>query len=241
MIMRVEGHLSGSNTICILGMHRSGTSCLTGSLQEAGLILGEVVTEAPFNRKGNRESLPIRELHEDILTANHSAWNRPSQAAVTWSAEHRARRDAIIASYPADSLWGFKDPRTLLVLAGWREALPAMRFVGTFRHPLAVAASLASRDGSTIEQGLALWCHYNQLLLHYHRELGFEVISFDLPEERYHEQLVQLATRMGLTPPTSGFTFFDGKLRKAAVPAGDTLPADVARIYDQLLQITGSP
>ncbi|HBM84618.1 MAG TPA: sulfotransferase family protein, partial [Halieaceae bacterium] len=27
--------------IAILGMHRSGTSCLTGSLQEAGLELGE--------------------------------------------------------------------------------------------------------------------------------------------------------------------------------------------------------
>lgn len=45
-----------ASTVLILGMHRSGTSCLAGSLQEAGLYLGEVNTAAPHNAKGNRES-----------------------------------------------------------------------------------------------------------------------------------------------------------------------------------------
>ena len=38
-------------TVMILGMHRSGTSMLAGSLQEAGLALGDVLTEAPYNPK----------------------------------------------------------------------------------------------------------------------------------------------------------------------------------------------
>jgi len=37
---------SSSQAVLILGMHRSGTSCLAGSLQEAGLYLGEVNTAA---------------------------------------------------------------------------------------------------------------------------------------------------------------------------------------------------
>jgi len=41
----------------ILGMHRSGTSCLAGCLQAAGLISGEVNIQAMYNAKGNRENL----------------------------------------------------------------------------------------------------------------------------------------------------------------------------------------
>ena len=41
--------------VVILGMHRSGTSCLTGSLQDKGLYLGQVSQRGTFNKKGNRE------------------------------------------------------------------------------------------------------------------------------------------------------------------------------------------
>ena len=39
--------LKSQQVVVILGMHRSGTSLLTGTLQEAGLVLGDVVTSAP--------------------------------------------------------------------------------------------------------------------------------------------------------------------------------------------------
>jgi len=45
-----------SPPILILGMHRSGTSCLAGCLEEAGLYLGDVNLKAGFNKKGNREN-----------------------------------------------------------------------------------------------------------------------------------------------------------------------------------------
>ena len=38
--------------IAVLGMHRSGTSYLAGSLQEAGLILGDCHTWNKHNEKG---------------------------------------------------------------------------------------------------------------------------------------------------------------------------------------------
>lgn len=43
------------NAALVLGMHRSGTRSLAGSLQERGLRLGKVFTSNPYNRKGNRE------------------------------------------------------------------------------------------------------------------------------------------------------------------------------------------
>ena len=70
-------------TVVVLGMHRSGTSLLAGTLQEAGLELGEVVHSAPHNRKGNRESISIRTLHEDLL--ERSGGRKRGPAARYWS------------------------------------------------------------------------------------------------------------------------------------------------------------
>jgi len=47
------------NPLIILGMHRSGTSALAGSLEGAGLNLGPVSTHEVDNAKGNREDTRI--------------------------------------------------------------------------------------------------------------------------------------------------------------------------------------
>ncbi len=203
--------------LLILGMHRSGTSCLAGSLEEAGLYLGEVNTAAPHNAKGNRESRAIMDLHDDLLRTNGGNWDAPPPNVV-WSAEHRARRDAIIATYPPDRIWGFKDPRALLTLPGWLEVLPSTGFVGTFRHPLAVAASLYARNQIPLEKSLALWETYNRQLLDYQRQFAFPLVSFDWPPERYRERLTAIALALHLTIPADGFTFFESALRKNAAP-----------------------
>ena len=56
--------------VVVLGMHRSGTSCLAGSLEQQGLFLGEVNTSAPWNRRGNRERFDVMNLQGDILEAS---------------------------------------------------------------------------------------------------------------------------------------------------------------------------
>jgi SAM-dependent methyltransferase len=230
-------HRSHLPAILILGMHRSGTSCLAGSLQEAGLYLGEVNTAAPHNAKGNRESRAIMELHDDLLRANGGAWDAPPEPVV-WPAEYQARRDAIIATYPTDQIWGFKDPRTLLTLEGWLEALPSVRFVGTFRHPLAVAASLQARNGFAVEHSLALWEAYNRLLLDYQRRFGFPILCFDWLPEHYHQCLRKITPRLGLTVPETGLTFFEAALRRnpAALDDGH-LPPSVAALHRALHKV----
>lgn len=243
--------------VLILGMHRSGTSCLAGSLEEAGLYLGEVNTAAPHNAKGNRESRAIMDLQDDLLRANGGDWDAPPRE-VTWPAEYRVRRDAIIATYPTDRLWGFKDPRTLLTLSGWLEALPSARFVGTFRHPLAVAASLNARNGIPVDKSLALWSSYNRLLLDYQRQFAFPMICFDWPPERYQQRLKAIIPTLSLSAPVKGFSFFESALRRNEAPKAQqglmslfmrwrallgkadngALPKSVAAIYRQLQEIT---
>ena len=150
--------------IAIIGMHRSGTSLLAGSLQERGLFLGDVVNEAPHNKKGNRESLPIRELHEDILNSSGGSWDNPPEE-VSWKGIHRSMRDLITNGFSDQPIWGFKDPRSIFCLEGWLETIPSLECVAIIRHPEEVAMSLHARNGWSIEKGINLWYVYNRRLL----------------------------------------------------------------------------
>lgn len=223
--------------VIILGMHRSGTSCIAGSLEESGLYLGEVNQAAPHNAKGNRENIEIMNLHDAVLTANGCRWDAPPEAA-TWNADHKARRDAIIATYPANKVWGFKDPRTLLTLDGWLEVLPTARCVGTFRHPMAVAQSLQRRNGFAIEQGFALWQKYNQILLDRQKRIGYELVCFNWPESKYRARLAAIALGLNLEPPPKSFSFFDERLRNTDISVEISLPGPVIDLYERLKEIS---
>ena len=99
--------------VCILGMHRNGTSCLAGCLEERGLNLGDVVNTAPHNRKGNQENLELRAINDAVLTQSGGAWDNPPEV-LSGDDDLRQRRDRHIAANSSVETWGFKDPRTLL-------------------------------------------------------------------------------------------------------------------------------
>ena len=161
--------------VIVLGMHRSGTSCLTGILQQGGLALGDIIVEAPHNKKGNRESPAIMALNNDVLSYSDGSWDSPP-GRLGWNAEHELERARIVSLYSGKTDWGFKDPRTLLTLPFWLEGLHDVKidFIATFRHPLSVAKSLRARQPDfAIESGLALWHAYNAKLLEQHKRVAF--------------------------------------------------------------------
>jgi len=62
--------------IVILGMHRSGTSALSGVLHILGLHLGkEIIPPHPSNPKGFFENDRIRWFNEKILDLLHGKWD----------------------------------------------------------------------------------------------------------------------------------------------------------------------
>ncbi len=221
--------------ICVLGMHRSGTSTLIGSLEEAGVYLGEKNSDSPYNPKGNRENPAIMKLNEDVLTSCNGSWESPPRI-VSWSDPLRRRRDEIIASYGSNRTWGFKCPRTLFTLDGWLEALPEMQVVGTYRHPLLVAQSLQRRNGGMIDRWLGIWNCYNRQLLSAQRRLRFPLVCFDLSAEAYDRVLRQACRRLGLGAPDR-FDFFDESLRHAKPGFEGALPDSVALLYRDLCSV----
>ena len=229
---------STSRTIIILGMHRSGTSMLAGTLQEAGLKLGSVDRNNPYNRKGNRENWAVLHMQEDLLERSGGAWNDVPNA-VQWHTVHRAVRDEFIAGFAGVKIWGFKDPRTIFTLDGWLEVLPDAECVGIFRHPMLVANSLHRRDGFTIEHGLALWHRYNKKLLKIHRARPFLLIEFDDDPVRLKEKLRQLSQRLDLPWRFRAPHFFDDKLRHRLDPT-DRVPDDILKTYEELKSLESS-
>ncbi len=228
-------------TICVLGMHRSGTSCLAGTLEQAGVFLGEVATYSKFNLKGNRESDVFRGLNGRVLADNGAEWNRPPAQPPVWSDQRRVELDGIIQGYAGRAVWGFKDPRTTLTLEGWLDALPRLECVGTVRHPLAVARSLKARPrGPELAEGVRLWTAYNARLWKWYCRIGFPIVSFDADAERLGATLREVTRRLDLPGESpDAAPFFDPELRHQAESADDNgdaalLTDEVRRLYERL-------
>ena len=218
--------------ISVLGMHRSGTSCLAGSLEQQGLFLGEVNTAAPWNKRGNRESFTIMDLQGEVLAASGGSWDNPPPV-VEWQPEHLERARAVLAEHAGQAVWGFKDPRTLLTLDGWRQLVPDIELVGIFRHPLRVAQSLQTRNQLPLEAGVALWKTYNEQLVALHDHRPCPIVSFDDEPDTLEAKLRAAGDALGLGPAPPGEPFFTDELRNAPAD-GDSVPPEVEVLLEDL-------
>ncbi|PLK26696.1 hypothetical protein [Novosphingobium sp. TH158] len=231
--------------VLVLGMHRSGTSCLAGGLERCGLYLGDVRRTGHFNRKGYFEPAELVRLHDQILAHNRGSWHQPPPEVSLHPvlAEKLAVLiDNLTSSSEAHAACGIKDPRLLLLLKPWMElAGPRMRLVGTFRHPLAVAASLHRRNGLTMAQGLELWREYNSRLVEAHRRTPFRLIAYDLADPgAYRAALAKLARAVGLRPSRFGlWRFVSSRLDHEVAARNAQVPPACAALYDYLLHHAG--
>jgi hypothetical protein len=187
--------------VLILGMHRSGTSCLAGALEACGLFLGEVRRTGTFNARGYFELASLVHLHDEILAANRGTWQDPP-GAIELSPRHRRRLQQVADFYSRCRPCALKDPRMTLMLDAWEPVVGApASLVASFRHPVAVARSLASRNGITETRAVELWRHYNSALVKRHQRDAFPLIEYDLraPQDYVHN-ITSLASRLGLSP-----------------------------------------
>ena len=225
------------SVVVILGMHRSGTSCLAGLLESNGLHLGDVKTYSPHNKKGNREKPLIFELLESVVNENGGGWlNPPSE--IKWSTKQLDSLNKLIELYSEYDVWGFKDPRTLFTFNGWLESLPkeCFKFVGSFRHPIIVARSLEKRNNIPLEDGIELWSTYNKRLLQFIEESNASVINFDLSRDEYYKSFVQVCNNIGLDTGNIDFSFYSKNLVSDVTPKMEfDLTDDILKLYSKLI------
>lgn len=227
--------------VIILGMHRSGTSCLAGSLQEYGLFLGNVKTDSPYNKKGNRELPEVFNLQEEILNFFEANWSNPPNVILPKCDWIDDRIIEIIEKLSDNNFWGFKDPRTIFTLHLWLPLLAKfdVSLIGTFRHPLAVANSLQKRNNMALEDGLNLWFKYNLKLLDLAKIYDISIINFDWDEEQYKRKIRDFIKNIGFSTKRNCIEhFYDEKLINTVVKNDIELPDYITKCYHDLIQLS---
>ncbi|MHB8138598.1 MAG: sulfotransferase family protein [Smithellaceae bacterium] len=154
--------------IIVLGMHRSGTSAVSGFLNKLGIPLGsKLLIPNEYNEKGYFENSYIVDANERILQTLGASWDDQFLLREEWWKQpqvmpcREAVKKIIIQEFAADEIFCIKDPRISILLPLWISVLEEMKidifFIIPLRHPLEVAESLKTRDGFSIQKGLLLW------------------------------------------------------------------------------------
>ncbi len=187
-----------AHVICILGMHRSGTSAISRIVSLLGVQLGPpgaLLEPQLDNPKGYWEHSRIVQINDEILSRFGGMWNVPPAFVEGWAqgpmvADLREEARRMLATeFAGEPLWGWKDPRTCLTLPFWREVAGPMRYIIVVRNPAEVLASLAHRDGMSAETAEGLWLAYTHAALSHttgqppRMVVFFEDVLDDLPGE----------------------------------------------------------
>lgn len=162
-----------SRGIIVLGMHRSGTSCLTGSLVLAGAFAGydaDLTGVSEENKKGFWERRDLRNYCDLLLQKSAADWWRLAEFSIEQiPAEVKARGNELaeeaLRKLEFHAPWIVKEPRLCLLLPVFLELQRKPVCIHIVRNPLEVAESLKARNGIPIHEGIALWEQYNRSAL----------------------------------------------------------------------------
>ncbi len=203
--------------LVVAGMHRSGTSYLASILAAGGVAMGTRLVAADANNpRGYFEDTEFLAVNQRLMlsctaeAAGHRDWGWTETEA--WderaAAAQRGSARELLAAHGNGHRWGWKDPRTTLVLDFWdelaRDAGLAPGYLLVYRAPWDVADAL-QRTGADVflrnpEYGYRIWSFYNRRLLDFRRRHAertlLVAIEAVLAEPRRFTEL--LAARFGL-------------------------------------------
>ena len=160
---------SARPALFVLGMHRSGTSAITGALRHCGVWVGEEteLTDANVeNPLGFWERRDMRQVCDQMLHSAGADWWKianfdPKAIPRVVLAEQRQEFEKIVSMLDKYEAWIVKEPRLCLLLPALRHYVKNPVCLHIYRNPLEVARSLQTRNGFSISAGLALWEVYN--------------------------------------------------------------------------------
>ena len=212
------------NGFMVLGMHRSGTSMLSGLLVIGmGYKTGSPLIGGAFdNPKGFFELIPAVLQNDEFMAKQRIYWSvnviaynyekalqDKKNGALTFK---EGKKALAVYNNPDNVPYLQKDPRMCITLKTWLPLLnhePAVVF--TYRHPLEVAMSLKKREDSfTLDHGLRLWIIYNMRALQNSKDLCRVLTSNEAvlanPLEEVRRIGNELTTRCGVPKPPKTLT-----------------------------------
>lgn len=256
--------ICASRCLCMLGMHRSGTSALARVINLLGIDLGsQLVPAGVDNPKGFWEHKDIVQVHERLFEALDTwyddtlilppRWTEFESVDVCREGIKRIVRDDLAPR----GFWGFKDPRTCRLLPLWQELFVELRvspsYVLMLRNPWEIAYSLAVRNGFAVNKSLLLTLLHLLEAEHHTRGGVRAVVTYDELMQDWRATTARLGAALGLdvqTPSEASAveidSFIDPRLRHHSIAGSRekarpaTLPGDarlvkwVTEVYDLL-------
>ena len=198
------------HAIVVLGMHRSGTSALAGTLCRLGAAAPKktLMGSDPCNLKGLFEALALAQAHDAFLAAAGSCWHDWRAFDLAWSrsdaaAAHTAGiKRVLVDEFEDEPLILLKDPRicrflpyTLSILADLDISPVAVLPV---RHPREVARSLARRDGFDARKAHLLWLRHVLDAEHHSRGVRRHVLSYEDLLKDWRREAGAIAEKTGV-------------------------------------------
>jgi hypothetical protein len=221
--------------IVVLGMHRSGTSVLAGTLGILGASLPKnIMPPDASNPKGYFEPSDIVALHDEMLAALGSSWFdfRRLDPSIFESMPAAAFKERLVKAlkneYADSTTFVVKDPRICRFVPFWRSVVDAfcaeLRVVTVIRNPLEVARSLAHRDGYSYGYNLHLWLRHVLDAEFETRDCKRMFVTYDDIMRDWTKAIGEIKNELGITisNQTSGLqaaaqAFINDNLRHHAV------------------------
>jgi hypothetical protein len=154
--------------ILILGMHRSGTSLMTGILNASGISVGKTLLEPKEeNPKGFFELKKLYNINEEILKVAGTRWNmlkKPILSDKEKTFYKEKIKHIIKLEFDGEPLFILKDPRICLLLSLYLDVLRELSIkvysILVERDYSEIAFSLSKRNQYSLFDGYALSKHY---------------------------------------------------------------------------------
>ena len=140
--------------VCVIGLHRGGTSAVAGVLHHLGVFMGDQLLEpSEDNPKGYFEDRRFMELHTAIMGGD---WKRPLEnfQRDIWP-EFKCQYTTLVREFEEHELWGVKDPRLCYCLPLLQSVVKdELKVIWVHRDPWFAAYSLEQRGGHTFREAL---------------------------------------------------------------------------------------
>jgi hypothetical protein len=199
--------------ILVLGMHRSGTSSVAGTLGALGVALPKktLMGAHECNQRGLFESFALACAHDALLASAGSCWHDWRQLDAAWfrspTAEmHRQRIKGVLADeFEDEAVIVIKDPRICRFVPFTRSMLEELDFqpvaILPLRNPLEVALSLQRRNGFAVSKSSLLWLRHVLDAEFHSRGMPRCFLPFDGLIADWRPQLQRIAETIGIAWP----------------------------------------
>lgn len=156
--------------LVVLGMHRSGTSAISGTFVRLGITPpARLIQAEPMNARGFYESEAITGFNEELLGHLGTTWFDANLLKEGWADSldptwYKRAAETLNTEYGEADIALMKDPRMCRLLPFWLRVFQEQNrepvFICIHRPPVEVAGSLRKWANYSLEYGELLWLRY---------------------------------------------------------------------------------